>query len=100
VRRARMLWLRTVQFTILVPGTELVLLRLVVILFGLGPPLELGPARYSGRVPLLLGLVVILRCFANFVRRGTLPYDPSCELASPVCTAMSATLSDWAWCWL
>jgi protein-S-isoprenylcysteine O-methyltransferase Ste14 len=78
-----MLWLRTVLFTILVPGTELVLLPLVVVLLGLGPRLELGPARYSGLVPLLFGLVMILRCFADFVRRGRgtpAPYDPPCEL--------------------
>jgi protein-S-isoprenylcysteine O-methyltransferase Ste14 len=78
-----MLWLRTVLFTILVPGTELVLLPLAVVLLGLGPHLELGPARYAGLVPLLAGLVMILRCFADFVRggRGTpAPYDPPREL--------------------
>ena len=74
-----MLWLRTVLFTILVPGTELVLLPLVVVLWDLGPRLELGPARYAGSAPLLVGVVVILRCFADFVRRGRgtpAPYDP------------------------
>ncbi len=83
VRRARMLWLRTVLFTILVPGTELVLLPLVVVFLGLGPRIELGSARYSGVAPLLVGLVMILRCFADFVRhgRGTpAPYDPPREL--------------------
>ena len=74
-----MLWLRTGLFTILVPGTELVLLPLVVVYFDLGPRLELGPARYSGLVPLLVGLVVIVRCFADFVHRGRgtpAIYDP------------------------
>jgi len=50
---------------------------------GLGPRLELGPARYSGLVPLLVGLVIILRCFADFVRRGRgtpAIYDPPREL--------------------
>jgi protein-S-isoprenylcysteine O-methyltransferase Ste14 len=78
-----MLWLRTVLFTILVPGTELVLLPLVVVLLSLGPRFELGAARYSGLVPLLVGLVMILRCFADFVRRGCgtpAPYDPPREL--------------------
>src|SRR3954470_14670125 len=78
-----MLWLRTVLFAILVPGTELVLLPLVVVLLGLGPRLELGPARYSGLVPLLVGLVIIPRCFADFIRRGRgtpAPYDPPREL--------------------
>lgn len=78
-----MLWLRTVVFTILVPGTELVLLPLVVVLMDVGPRLELGLARYSGLAPLLAGLVVILRCFADFVRRGRgtpAPYDPPRQL--------------------
>src|SRR3954447_3298314 len=78
-----MLWLRTVVFTILVPGTELVLVPLVVVLLDLGPRLEWGPARYAGLVPLGMGLVVILRCFADFVRRGRgtpAPYDPPREL--------------------
>jgi len=65
-----MLWLRTALFTILVPGTELVLIPLVVVLLELGPRLELGPARYSGLVPLVAGLVVIARCFADFIHRG------------------------------
>jgi protein-S-isoprenylcysteine O-methyltransferase Ste14 len=78
-----MLWLRTVLFTILLPGTELVLLPLVVVLLALGPRLELGLARYLGLVPLLVGLVMILRCFVDFVRRGNgtpAPYDPPCKL--------------------
>src|SRR5215218_9970028 len=78
-----MLWLRTVLFTILVPGTELVLVPIVVVYFDLGPRLDLGPARYSGCVPLLVGLVVILRCFADFIRRGRgtpAIYDPPREL--------------------
>jgi protein-S-isoprenylcysteine O-methyltransferase Ste14 len=79
-----MLWLRTAVFTILVPGTELVLIPLVVVLLDLGPRLELGPAaRYAGAVPLLAGLVVILRCFVDFVRRGCgtpAIYDPPREL--------------------
>ena len=78
-----MLWMRTVLFTILVPGTELVLLPLFVVLVGLGPRLALGPARYSGLAPFLVGLVMILRCFADFVRRGCgtpAPYDPPREL--------------------
>jgi protein-S-isoprenylcysteine O-methyltransferase Ste14 len=74
-----MLWWRTILFTILVPGTELVLLPLIVVVLGLGPRLEIGPARYLGLAPLLAGSAVILRCFADFVRRGRgtpAPYDP------------------------
>jgi protein-S-isoprenylcysteine O-methyltransferase Ste14 len=78
-----MLWLRTVLFAVLVPGAELVLVPLVVVLWDLGPRLGLGPARYAGLVPLLIGLAVILRCFADFVRRGRgtpAIYDPPSEL--------------------
>ena len=78
-----MLWLRTILFSILVVGGELVLLPLAVVLWDVGPRLELGPARYAGAVPLLAGLLIILRCFADFVRhgRGTpAPYDPPREL--------------------
>jgi protein-S-isoprenylcysteine O-methyltransferase Ste14 len=80
-----MLWWRTLLFTILVPGTELVLLPLVIVYLGLGPRLELGPAGYSGGMPLLVGLVVILRCFVDFVCRGRgtpAPYDPPRELVA------------------
>ena len=73
-----MLWVRTAVFTILVPGTVLVLLPLALVASGLGPRLDLGPARYSGLVPLLARLAVILSCFADFVRRGRgtpAPYD-------------------------
>ncbi len=78
-----MLWLRTLLFTILVPGTELVLIPLVVVARGLGPRIGLDPARYAGLVPLAVGLGVIVRCFADFIRRGRgtpAIYDPPREL--------------------
>jgi protein-S-isoprenylcysteine O-methyltransferase Ste14 len=75
--------LRTALFTLLVPGTELILIPLVVVLLDLGPRLDPGPARYVGLAPLVAGLTVIGRCFADFVRRGRgtpAPYDPPREL--------------------
>jgi protein-S-isoprenylcysteine O-methyltransferase Ste14 len=78
-----MLWLRTVVFTILVPGTELVLIPRAVVYFDLGPRLELGPARYAGLISLVVGVAIILRCFADFLRRGRgtpAIYDPPREL--------------------
>ncbi len=78
-----MLWVRTAVFAVLVPGTELVLIPLVVVLWGVGPRLQFGPARYLGLAPLLAGLAAILRCFADFVRRGRgtpAVYDPPREL--------------------
>jgi len=78
-----MLWLRTAVFAVLVPGTELVLVPLAVVLLDVGPRHELGPARYAGVVPLLGGLAVRLWCFSDFVRRGRgtpAIYDPPREL--------------------
>ena len=78
-----MLWLRTAVFTILVPGTELVVIPLAVVLLRLGPRVEWGAARYAGLVPLGVGLAVILRCFADFIRRGRgtpAIYDPPRQL--------------------
>ena len=60
-----------------------VLIPLAVVHFDIGPRLELGPARYLGLVPLLAGLGIILRCFADFIRRGRgtpAIYDPPREL--------------------
>ena len=65
-----MLWWRTVLFTIWVPGTELVLLPLVVVGLGLGPRLDFGAGRYLGFVPLSAGLAVIGRCFTPEVLAG------------------------------
>ena len=79
-----MLWLRTLLFTIAVPGTELVLLPLAVLHWSVGPRLDLSPAAtYAGLLPLGVGLITILWCFTDFVRRGRgtpAPYDPPREL--------------------
>ena len=75
-----MLWLRTVLFTILVPGTDSSCSRWSWSSWG---PRLVGAGAYSGLVPLLVGLVIILRCFADFVRRGRgtpALYDPPREL--------------------
>jgi protein-S-isoprenylcysteine O-methyltransferase Ste14 len=78
-----MLWLRTALFTLLVPGAVLVLVPAALLASGLGPPLNFGPARWAGLLPLVLGLTAIGVCFAEFVRRGRgtpAPYDPPREL--------------------
>ena len=80
-----MLWLRTLLFTILIPGTVLVLLPLALVPSGLGPHFYFGPASYSGLVPLLAGLSMIVACFTDFVRRGRgtpAPYDPPRQLVT------------------
>ena len=78
-----MLWLRTALFTLLVPGTVLVLIPAGLLATGLGPSFTLGPARWVGLVPLALGVAVIGVCFVEFIRRGRgtpAPYDPPREL--------------------
>src|SRR5688572_22852946 len=78
-----MLWLRTALFTLLVPGTVLVLVPAALLATGRGPSLDLGPARWVGLLPIALGSAVILVCFVEFVRRGRgtpAPYDPPREL--------------------
>ena len=78
-----MLWLRTLLFTIFVPGTELVLIPLVTVSSGVGPRLDFGALRYAGIAPVLVGLAVIFTCFADFIRRGhgtPAPYDPPRDL--------------------
>jgi protein-S-isoprenylcysteine O-methyltransferase Ste14 len=78
-----MLWLRTLLFTLLVPGTVLVFVPLALVGSGFGPTLQLGPVRWVGLLPMGLGLVVILWCFVDFIRRGRgtpAPYDPPREL--------------------
>jgi protein-S-isoprenylcysteine O-methyltransferase Ste14 len=80
-----MLWLRTLWFTIFVPGTELVLIPIGIVSSGLGPRLDFGPVRYAGVAPILAGVAVILYCFADFIRRGhgtPAPYDPPRTLVS------------------
>jgi protein-S-isoprenylcysteine O-methyltransferase Ste14 len=74
-----MLWLRTLWFTLLIPCTVLVVIPAALLASGLGWSLHLGPARWVGVAPLLLGLVAILWCFAEFILRGQgtpAPYDP------------------------
>jgi len=74
-----MLWLRTLLFTLIVPGSVMVFAPAALLAAGVGPGLGLGPARWLGLPPLAAGLVVIGRCFADFVRRGRgtpAPYDP------------------------
>ena len=60
-----MLWLRTVLFTILVPGTELVLVPCVAVYFDVGPRFQSGLVRYLGLVPLGIGVAIVLRYVAS-----------------------------------
>lgn len=74
-----MLWLRTLLFTLLVPGTVLGVIPLALVAGGWGPRFDL-PARLLIGFPLLLaGAMIIAWCFVHFVRWGhgtPAPYDP------------------------
>src|ERR1051325_5622350 len=73
-----MLWLRTVLFALLVPGTVLGLIPLILVRC-MGEQFDLGGMRLLGLILLVPGLAIILWCFIDFVRRGRgtpAPYDP------------------------
>ena len=77
------LWLRTVVFTLLVPGTVLGVIPFALTEGGYGPHLQLGGMHWLGFVLLAPGCAIILSCFADFVRRGRgtpAPYDPPRQL--------------------
>lgn len=80
------LWLRTALFFVAVPGTVLVAVPAALVASGLGPRRrDLGGWRWLGYALVAAGALVILRCFADFVRRGRgtpAPYDPPRELVA------------------
>ena len=74
-----MLWLRTLLFTLLVPGTVLGLVPLALVNSRWGPHFDLGAAHLIGLALVLPGVAIIVWCFIDFVRRGhgtPAPYDP------------------------
>jgi len=78
-----MLWLRTALFTLLVPGTVLGLVPYVFTAGTKGERIDLGTAHLIGFILLLPGVVIIIWCFIDFVRRGRgtpAPYDPPRKL--------------------
>ena len=73
-----MLWLRTLLFTLLVPGTVLVVVPFLLFR-STGRRWDLGSLHFLGLVCLVPGLTVIVWCFIDFVRCGygtPAPYDP------------------------
>ena len=73
-----MLWLRTVLFALLVPGSVLGLIPFFLV-GRMGQQFDLGYMRVLGLVLLLPGLAIIVWCFIDFIRRGRgtpAPYDP------------------------
>jgi protein-S-isoprenylcysteine O-methyltransferase Ste14 len=77
-RRCKIPALRTLLFTILVPGTVTVLVP-YLLLSSASSPTSLGPLRFVGLLPLLLGVAAYLWSAASFalVGQGTpAPIDP------------------------
>jgi protein-S-isoprenylcysteine O-methyltransferase Ste14 len=74
-----MLWLRTLLFAVLIPGTALVAVPRWVVA-GSGLTVSPSPAaRSGGALLLVLGAALMLWCWAEFVTRGRgtpAPYDP------------------------
>ena len=78
-----MLWLRTLLFTLIVPGTVLGLIPFALVFSGFGPVVHFGPFRWLGAALFAAGVAVIAWCFVDFIRRGRgtpAPYDPPREL--------------------
>lgn len=79
-----MILLKTVLFSVLVPGTVvLVIPRLLVTQRPLWDGLDFGSLRYAGLVPLLAGFILYYASARDFVVRGKgtpAPIDPPTEL--------------------
>jgi protein-S-isoprenylcysteine O-methyltransferase Ste14 len=79
-----MVLLKTLIFTILVPCTVTIYIPYLLLSSpSAPPPMEIGPIRYSGSIPILIGTLIYLRCAFDFTfaGRGTpAPIDPPKEL--------------------
>jgi protein-S-isoprenylcysteine O-methyltransferase Ste14 len=76
--------LKTLLFTVVVPGAVAGLVPYLLLVYGrVLPPLPVGPFRYAGVVLLVLGVLIYLWCAAEFTFRGRgtpSPTDPPREL--------------------
>lgn len=76
--------LKTLLFTLVVPGTVAGVIPGLLLVYGRSlPPLPAGPLRYAGVVLLVLGVLIYLWCSAEFTFRGhgtPSPTDPPREL--------------------
>jgi len=80
-----MVALKTLLFTILVPGTVTVFIPYLLLSSGIQQwfPVKFGVVRFLGPVPMLMGILIYLRCAWDFTftGRGTpAPIDPPKEL--------------------
>ena len=94
-----MLWLRTLLFTLLVPGTVLGLVPLAFNTNRWGPRFDLGARHLIGFALILPALAMIVWCFIHFVAAVTARQHRMSRLvgwSSLASTNTSATLSTWA----
>ena len=81
-----MILLKTIIFTFIVPGTVTVLIPYLLLSSRSGAPsIQLGPIRYFGALPILLGASVYLWCAWDFTFAGSgtpAPLDPPRELVA------------------
>ena len=79
-----MLALRSLFFTLLLPGSVTLLIPYLLLSSGIEPiPSRLEPFRFVGLVPILIGALILLRCIWDFAvtGRGTVaPVDPPTTL--------------------
>jgi len=81
-----MVLLKTFIFTILVPCTVIIYIPYLLLSSpSAPPPMQIGPFRYLGTIPILIGTLIYLRCVLDFAfeGRGTpAPTDPPKELVA------------------
>jgi protein-S-isoprenylcysteine O-methyltransferase Ste14 len=79
ITHVRIIWVKTLLFTLVVPGTTLALVPCWILATGAGGRLSLGVFRWLGLLPLLAGVAGLASCYVAFaiVGRGTpSPLDP------------------------
>jgi len=75
-----MLLIRSILFTLLIPGTVAVIVPYLIVS---SHPVSITPLRWFGLVPILIGTAILIRCIWDFgvSGRGTLaPVDPPSRL--------------------
>ena len=78
-----MVLIKTIIFTIFIPGTVTILVPYWLLSSSAAPPIQLGLLRYLGALPLSTGVAIYCWCAWDFTfaGRGTpAPFDPPREL--------------------
>ena len=78
-----MVLIKTIIFTIFIPGSVTILVPYWLLSSSSAPPIQLGVLRYLGALPLLIGVAIYCWCAWDFTfaGRGTpAPFDPPKQL--------------------